>query len=515
MKTGFWKKGCCLLIALSMLWAQTIGLADEPPGEGDPPQNPPTEETTPPAEETTPPAEETTPPPEETTPPAEKTTPPAEETTPPAEETTPPAEETTPPAEETTPPAEETTPPAATTPPAEETTPPAATETPEPTETTEPTETPPPMFEVNENGVLTAYHGFEQHSQIVIPDGVRVIDREVFKDDTVIQTVVLPDSVEEIREMAFYGCKALKTVAVTSESRLTRIESKAFRNCGKIDREFAASVTDTAPDAFDDLPPTPTPTPTPVPTPTPTPTPTPEPTPDPYEEIIWAPSGGGRGSGGKRQTHGRSRTEMKHDYDQVRIVMDSEPQLMHTLTLDGEKLDVTLADGAGNESVFTVSLYGGLSTEGALIPGEQKASVMLLSAEGKPEGDQAEKQAIPESVTWEMNGAALRVLHKSGIEYLVFRHGKQYTAVPTEGFLAGWAYDELKSRGTAGRRFEYTLTMDTEEAEPRWTVTVEGKKYEIEEDPLAAMYLKGIETWIGEKEEEPKTEPETQSEEES
>ena len=57
--------------------------------------------------------------------------------------------------------------------------------------------------------------------------------------------------------------------------------------------------------------------------------------------------------------------------------------------------------------------------------------------------------------------------------------------------------------------------MDTEEAEPRWTVTVEGKKYEIEEDPLAAMYLKGIETWIGEKVEEPKTEPETQSEEES
>ena len=94
-----------------------------------------------------------------------------------------------------------------------------------------------------------------------------------------------------------------------------------------------------------------------------------------------------------------------------------------------------------------------------------------------------------------MNGEVLRKLEKSGIEYLTFANENGSMRVPTEGFLAGWVYDELKSRGTAGRRFEYSLAMDRENAS--WAVAVEGSTYELSEDPLSPLYLTGImENWI-------------------
>ena len=91
-----------------------------------------------------------------------------------------------------------------------------------------------------------------------------------------------------------------------------------------------------------------------------------------------------------------------------------------------------------------------------------------------------------------MNGAALRKLSKSGINYMVFRQGSLITAFPTENLLAGWAYDELKSRGTAGRRFEYEVDMAEEAGEILWRVTVDGKTWELGESSLAPIYLNGV-----------------------
>ena len=70
-------------------------------------------------------------------------------------------------------------------------------------------------------------------------------------------------------------------------------------------------------------------------------------------------------------------------------------------------------------------------------------------------------------------------------------NGAARMTVPTEGFLAGWAYDELKRQGTAGRRFEYALRMTGDSAD--WTVTVADQAYQLDEDPLSPIYLTGIE----------------------
>ena len=380
---------------------------------------------------------------------------------------------------------------------------PTGTNTPEPTGTAtptpEPTATPEgPLFEITD-GVVTAWYGRDAYKIIAIPEGVTAIGKDAFRGDAVLEAVILPDSLEEIREKAFADCPRLREVVLSSDSRLRAIGPKAFLNCVKIGREFAEKVESVAPDAFEGVPvitpePAPTakgtPTPTPAPTSTPAPTPTPEPTPDPYEDVEWEemptaapamPAGGG-----KRQTHGRSRTVMTHDYDQVRVSLEpgQESLPMERLTLEGEELEVTLAGENGTPSRFTISLRE-TRERAEKDSGGPAGRALILTPE---EGDGLQ------GLRWSMEGTALRKLRKSGIDCLVFRQGERYTAVSTEGFLAGWAYDRLRSRGVAAGSFAYVLVQPENGAEPVWTVTAEGERFEPGEDPLAPMYLTGVET---------------------
>ena len=161
---------------------------------------------------------------------------------------------------------------------------------------------------------------------------------------------------------------------------------------------------------------------------------------------------------------------MTHDYDQVQLVGATE-ETMNTLTLGGEELELSLEGG-----VFTLALYDPEHPEASREEHEAMGDTLILTAEGIG--------------SWKINGAVLRKLNKSGVDTLVLQNGKQSVSVPTDGFLAGWVYDELKSRGTAGRRFEYEMRVD--ENGTHWQVTVEGKTYELGEDPLAPMYLTGV-----------------------
>ena len=395
------------------------------------------------------------------------------------------------------------------------------------------------LFEINSEGVLVRYLGEDRYTEIRIPDGVREIGKEAFRGNDTLVRVDLADSVQIINERAFENCRNLKTLVLSDnleriwdlafagcenleevfwDHKLVYIGSKAFKDCVKIDREFAADVETVKEDAFEGVPekaPEPKDPQTPEKEPDPVP-PAPEPIPDPYEEIEWedfeweeepaAPVSSGRGSG-KRQTHGRSRTKMTHDYDQVRVSLppDAESSAMHTLTLDGETLELTLDGENGEERRFTVSLGAWESRDGE--EGEPfTGTALILQAESVTDGTQtnsAEKNdpkgayaggetAKTAAACWHLNGAVLRKLEKSGVDYLVFRMGKQVVAAPTEGFLAGWAYDEMKSRGTAARRFDYTLKMQGNEN--AWTVSVQDEQYELGTDTLAPVYLTGVET---------------------
>ncbi|MBQ6564707.1 MAG: leucine-rich repeat protein [Clostridia bacterium] len=362
---------------------------------------------------------------------------------------------------------------------------PGPTENPEPTGDPGATESPTPSDEpesafVIEGDVLLRYTGEEK--VVTLPDGIRIVGREAFLNHTTLETVILPDTVEEIRERAFADCSRLKEVVTSSDSRLEVIGSRAFQNCVKIRRDFAKDIGQVAADAFEGVPEpaeTTEPAETPEPARTPEPPETPEPEEetepeepeDPYEDIEWEEPvpmpGGGGGGGGKWQPHARSRLTMTHDYDQVQLDGLENAGPMEILTLGDEQLQIGLKEG-----LFTMSLMEE-QNEGDL------ESQMVLTAEDS---------AV---CLWEINGAGLRKLHKSGIDTLILRNGEHTLRLPTEGFLAGWKYEELKSRGTAGRRFTYLVEMT--EASSRWQVMVEDLTMELGTDPHAEIYLTGVE----------------------
>lgn len=82
-------------------------------------------------------------------------------------------------------------------------------------------------FLVAGDGILLSYFG--KDSVVNVPDGVKQIGAEVFKDHMGITAVNLPDSVTVIGEAAFSGCKNLKTV--NGGKNLVKIEDRAFFEC--------------------------------------------------------------------------------------------------------------------------------------------------------------------------------------------------------------------------------------------------------------------------------------------
>ena len=354
---------------------------------------------------------------------------------------------------------------------------PDATESPSPTPGPDATQTPAPSEEpeeefVTDGDVLVRYTGTGK--VVSVPRGIRIIGPDAFLGNESLEAVILPDSVEEIGERAFGNCPKLKEVILSTDSLLKKIGSRAFLNCVKISRAFAENIEQVAADAFEGVPEE-----TPVPVPTVPVTPEPQPTEDPweepddpedpYEDIEWEPlpvPGGGGGGGGKWQPHAKSRQTMTHDYDQVQLDGAEQAEPMSILTLGDEQLQIGMAEG-----LFTVHLE-------EIRDEETEENHLVLTA-------------VEETgCRWEINGAGLRKLEKSGIDRLVLQSGAHTVSMPTEGYLAGWKYEELKSRGTAGRRFTFFLEMNATSS--KWSVDVQGDTTELGTDPLSDMYLTGV-----------------------
>lgn len=81
-------------------------------------------------------------------------------------------------------------------------------------------------FEVRA-GELIAYHG--EATDVVIPDGIKIIGKECFRGMQGIESVTIPEGVYKIEIGAFYQCNRLRTV-VFSKS-LVEIENGAFSGC--------------------------------------------------------------------------------------------------------------------------------------------------------------------------------------------------------------------------------------------------------------------------------------------
>lgn len=97
-------------------------------------------------------------------------------------------------------------------------------------------------------GVLVAYRGTD--AQMVIPDGVRVIAADAFRDHGELESVTIPDSVTVIGEGAFEGCGSL--TAVSLGSKVQQVKDRAFDGCGLQQVTLPESVQEVGIRAFGD-----------------------------------------------------------------------------------------------------------------------------------------------------------------------------------------------------------------------------------------------------------------------
>lgn len=81
------------------------------------------------------------------------------------------------------------------------------------------------------DGALTSYIGTEEN--LMIPDGVTMINDFVFRNNHIIKTVEFPDTLVWVGTGAFEGCKNLEKV--TMKDSVTHIDPVAFYGCEQLE----------------------------------------------------------------------------------------------------------------------------------------------------------------------------------------------------------------------------------------------------------------------------------------
>lgn len=97
------------------------------------------------------------------------------------------------------------------------------------------------------DGILLAYRG--DGGTVTVPEGVKQIGAEAFKERGNINKVILPDSLEKIGEAAFAGCSAL--TEIEGGSQVKKISDRAFAGCPLSTVHIPAAVEQIGLRAFD------------------------------------------------------------------------------------------------------------------------------------------------------------------------------------------------------------------------------------------------------------------------
>ncbi len=236
-------------------------------------------------------------------------------------------------------------------------------------------------------------------------------------------------------------------------------------------------------------------------------------------------SGGGKsGTATVRIVHAKEQYQTDHGYDQLSLndLAEGITTPMSVLTLSGEteNLSLTQSDEPARflpvllswsppeeetEDTLNTLLLDVIIPEPVQSEAEEAPSVPAESAENISAGTSETIPAASEAYQWNFGGDLLRKLNRSGIEYLALKTGDQIIAFPTEGFLAGEAYDRLKSAGTASRRFIYTVSMkdggnaekpDEAKRSPvdaaEIAVSVAEEKFPLGMEKSAPMYMENV-----------------------
>ena len=96
-------------------------------------------------------------------------------------------------------------------------------------------------------GKLVSYNG--EDIDVNVPENVRIIGKEAFKDCSGLKNIIIPDSVTTIEDSAFAGCSNLTSLEFPNS--ITSIGDCAFEGCSSLTSiEFPCSVTSTGSSAF-------------------------------------------------------------------------------------------------------------------------------------------------------------------------------------------------------------------------------------------------------------------------
>lgn len=90
------------------------------------------------------------------------------------------------------------------------------------------------------------------NGDIVIPEGVKVIKKQMFQNKSGLTSVVIATSVETIEEDAFYNCPNLTSITFKSGSKLKKLDGYAFQRTGIVEITLPSSVEEIASTVFKD-----------------------------------------------------------------------------------------------------------------------------------------------------------------------------------------------------------------------------------------------------------------------
>ena len=220
------------------------------------------------------------------------------------------------------------------------------------------------------------------------------------------------------------------------------------------------------------------------------------------EEITLAKISTGGGGGGssddtvvKQHASGNGDTASYSGYD-----LQLPEGEMTQLSFDGEEVDLTLTAEDSAEQ-FSGSLIRWARSTNAVDTVEETTTpdTLVLTADtSRHDGSEC-------TYSWHINGAVLRKLYNSDINYLALRVGESMVSLPTAGFSGGTKYAEMKMNGVSTAAFDYEIRMTID---PDGTMdalhpgkvsiiaTVEGETYEMgSRSRTPEMYL--CDVWDG------------------
>lgn len=87
-----------------------------------------------------------------------------------------------------------------------------------------------------ENDVLIKFYGNGLNNNYIIPDGVKIIEKEAFSNNTILCNLEIPDTVTTINDKAFANCKNISSLNLPKS--IVYIGENVFDGCENLETIF-------------------------------------------------------------------------------------------------------------------------------------------------------------------------------------------------------------------------------------------------------------------------------------